>query len=96
MKPRLPLTTLFTLLLSFPLCAREVIPNRLIDYNAFEKIVVESRADRESSRLSEVDFLQALRSSDYILLDARSEKNFKLRHITGAKIYHLLSSLLKA
>ncbi len=73
-----------TLLAATSVTAKEPIPNALIDYAGFEKIVVESKQARESKRLTEAEFITALESGDCVLLDARSEKNYHLRHITGA------------
>ncbi len=67
-----------------PVLADEPIPNRLIDYQAFQKIVVESGPERESKRLTETDFLNMLVKGDVILLDARSSSRYQLRHIKGA------------
>ncbi len=67
-----------------PCLANEPIPNRLIDYQAFQKIVVESGQERESRRLTEADFLDMLAKGDLILLDARSDSRYALRHVKGA------------
>lgn len=60
------------------------IPNELIDYPAFKRIVVQAEGPREQSRLSEADFLAAMKEPTTILLDARSATAFDLRHISGA------------
>jgi hypothetical protein len=72
------------ILVHIPTNAAEPILNRLIDYTAFEKIVVQSRFQREANRLTEAEFLKAIESGDYVLLDARSKANFDKRHIKGA------------
>ncbi len=59
-------------------------PNELIDYPAFKRIVVQAEGPREQSRLSEADFLAAMKEPTTILLDARSATAFDLRHISGA------------
>lgn len=61
------------------------IQNPLIDYGEFQKIVDTSSEERESHRLTEDEFLKMLSEPDVILLDARSESRYKLRHIVGAK-----------
>jgi 3-mercaptopyruvate sulfurtransferase SseA len=72
------------LLTSFASFAAEKIPNRLIDYPGFQKIVVESGPERESRRLTEEEFLKAIAEPDTILVDARSANRFEMRHIKGA------------
>ncbi|TGN18151.1 rhodanese-like domain-containing protein [Leptospira idonii] len=62
----------------------ESIPNKLIDYKGFQKIVVESAGDRELKRLTEDKFLTMMKEPDVIILDARSSSRFVLRHIKGA------------
>ncbi|XDD50758.1 rhodanese-like domain-containing protein [Leptospira sp. WS92.C1] len=60
------------------------IQNPLIDYAGFQKIVNTSSEERESKRLSEEEFLKALEDKEAVILDARSESRYKLRHIRGA------------
>ena len=60
------------------------ISNRLIDYPAFQKIVADSAAERESHRLTERQFLQAMADTNTVLLDARTAAKYELRHIQGA------------
>lgn len=60
------------------------IPNRLIDYKEFQKIVITSAAERESHRLTESQFIAAMDSTNAVLLDARSASKYVLRHIRGA------------
>ncbi|TGN10041.1 rhodanese-like domain-containing protein [Leptospira ilyithenensis] len=62
----------------------DTIPNRLIDYNGFQKIVVESSEERENKRLTEDKFLEMMAGDQTVLLDARSENRYQLRHIKGA------------
>ncbi|TGM60224.1 rhodanese-like domain-containing protein [Leptospira adleri] len=64
--------------------SRNKIPNRLIDYDRFQKTVNSSGEEREARRLTEDEFLTTISEKDVILLDARSESRFKLRHIKGA------------
>jgi hypothetical protein len=62
----------------------QMIPNEQIDYEAFKQIVLDTEQHRESRRLSEDDFIAALKEPEVILLDARSGSAFALRHIKGA------------
>ena len=62
----------------------EPIPNRLINYTEFQKIVGASAAERESHRLTETQFIQAMADQPAVLLDARTASKFELRHIRGA------------
>jgi phage shock protein E len=61
------------------------IQNEQIDYAEFKRIVLDTERHRESRRLSEADFIAAMRDPDVVLLDARSSAAFALRHIKGAK-----------
>jgi len=58
--------------------------NPLIDYDAFAQNVSEVRKLRESRRVSEDEFIRLAREPGTIVLDARSERLFKLRHVAGA------------
>lgn len=60
------------------------IPNELINSKEFKRLVSSTLITREPNRLSEQEFIQALKTKNVILLDARSKRNFKLRHIKGA------------
>lgn len=82
---KLPLFLVLTTLVATPVLSQESIPNRLIDYGAFKKIVVESAPERESRRLTEDQFMAMLNDKNIVLLDARSESRYALRHIKGAK-----------
>jgi rhodanese-related sulfurtransferase len=64
--------------------AQSSIPNRLIDYVGFQKIVETSQAERESHRLTEDAFLAAMKEPGVVVLDARSAAMYRLRHIEGA------------
>jgi len=64
--------------------ADESIPNPLIDYGEFQHIVTASKGEREQHRLTEAEFLAALREPGVIVLDARTESRYRLRHIKGA------------
>jgi len=76
---------LVSLTLAIPIvAAQNSIPNRLIDYVGFEKIVETSKAERESHRLSEQDFLAQMQEPGVVVLDARSASMYQLRHVGGA------------
>jgi len=60
------------------------IPNRLIDYKEFQKIVAASASEREAHRLTEPQFIKAMADKKAVLLDARSASKYELRHIRGA------------
>ena len=64
--------------------AADPIPNRLIDYVGFEKIVETSKAERESHRLTEQEFMTQMNTPGVVVLDARSAAMYQLRHIDGA------------
>lgn len=78
-------TLLITLLLGVgSVLAADPIPNRLIDYKAFQKIVAASAGEREAHRLTEAQFIKAMADSKAVLLDARTASKYELRHIRGA------------
>jgi len=62
------------------------IQNPLINYAQFQNIVHRSGEPRELHRMSEQQFLDALRETgtDTVVLDARSAPMYALRHIKGA------------
>jgi 3-mercaptopyruvate sulfurtransferase SseA len=64
--------------------AAEQIKNPLIDYQGFQKIVVESAGEREAHRLTETQFIAAMADTNAVLLDARTAMRFDQRHIQGA------------
>ncbi len=66
------------------LIAADQIPNRLIDYQEFQKIVAASANEREAHRLTEPQFIEAMADKKAVLLDARSASKYELRHIRGA------------
>jgi rhodanese-related sulfurtransferase len=82
---KLPLVLAWATLLATPVFAQEKIPNRLIDYNEFKNIVVQSSQERESRRLTEEQFIAMINQGDVVLLDARSASRYAMRHIKGAK-----------
>lgn len=71
-------------LLTFSAQAETQIPNRLIDYSTFLNNAQQVKAARESRRLTEDQFLQAMAEPGVVVLDARSAEKFKLRHLRGA------------
>jgi rhodanese-related sulfurtransferase len=78
-------TWLLTLLLSGgSVLAAGPIPNPLIDYKEFQKIVAASAGERESHRLTEPQFIAAMAGNEAVLLDARTASKYELRHIRGA------------
>jgi hypothetical protein len=64
--------------------AGESAPNPLIDYQQFQRIVTTSKQERATHRLSEAEFLAQMHENGVIVLDARSESLYRLRHIKGA------------
>jgi hypothetical protein len=78
-------TLLLTLFFSAgSILAAEQIPNPLIDYKEFQKIVAISASERESHRLTEPQFTEAMADTNAVLLDARTASKYELRHIRGA------------
>jgi len=78
------LTTSTLAFASQSLFAESPIPNPLIDYGGFQKIVDTSDKQRESRRLTEDAFLAMMNQPGVVVLDARSPAMYKLRHIKGA------------
>ncbi|QJR15888.1 rhodanese-like domain-containing protein [Usitatibacter palustris] len=64
--------------------AQENLRNPLIDYGAFSRNVAEVEALRETRRLTEEEFLKMAREPGTVVLDARSERLYRLRHVQGA------------
>ena len=58
--------------------------NPLIDYDSFARDVGEVRLLRETRRLTEAQFIRMAREPGTVVLDARSERLFRLRHVKGA------------
>jgi phage shock protein E len=71
------------LLSSVAACAAE-IPNRLIDYPAFERNVEKVGKLRAKQRVSEEDFILMAADPKTVILDARSAEMFRLLHVAGA------------
>ena len=82
---RLFTVLLFLLMSSAPHAQTARAPmNELIDYEGFARSVDEVRAVRESRRVSEAEFMRMAREPGTVVIDARSERLFKLRHVAGA------------
>ena len=64
--------------------AGQSIPNPLINYGQFQRIVADSREQRESHRLTEAEFLADMQRAGVVVLDARTESRYRLRHVKGA------------
>ena len=64
--------------------ADKTVPNPLIDYPGYLRIARAAESLREKRRLTEDQFLSFAAQPGTIILDARSESKFKLRHIKGA------------
>jgi rhodanese-related sulfurtransferase len=88
-----PIPPIFTLLLGLSCSgtalaqAKQItseIPNRLIDYPKFEKIVNRSGRLRARRRLTEPEFLKAMSEKNVVILDARTDKRYNMLHIRGA------------
>jgi hypothetical protein len=56
----------------------------LVDYDGFARNVAEVRSLRESRRISEEQFIRMAAEPGTIILDARSERLYKRRHVKGA------------
>ena len=64
--------------------AQESVENPLIDYPQFQRIVTASKLQHAAHRLTEEQFLAQMRQPGVIVLDARTESRYRLRHIKGA------------
>ena len=60
------------------------LQNDLIDFDGFVRNVAEVRKLRDTRRLSEAAFMRMAAEPGTIVIDARSERLYKLRHIKGA------------
>ena len=61
------------------------IPNRLIDYGAFQSNVASVGELRDSRRVTERQFIRMAADPATVVLDARSAEKFALLHVKGAK-----------
>jgi phage shock protein E len=64
--------------------AERPIPNAKIDFAEHQRAVFEAGRIRESRRVTEARFLELAAEPGSVILDARSESKFKLRHVKGA------------
>lgn len=81
------LMKIYLCLLSFGIItavAKEPIPNRLIDYQGFQKVVAEVAGERETRRLTEAQFIQMMAEKGVVLLDARTASKYEMRHVRGS------------
>ena len=58
--------------------------NPLIDYDGFASNVEEVRKVRSQRRLTEEEFMRMASEPGTVVLDARSERLYRLRHVRGA------------
>lgn len=61
------------------------IPNRLIDYAAFEAQVSDVAELRASRRVTEAEFIAMASDPSTVILDARSALRYKQLHVRGAR-----------
>ena len=66
--------------------------NPQIDSRAFLEHTVQASALREKRLVSEADFMRMAREPGTVVLDARSERLFRLRHVAGAVNLNFRSS----
>ncbi len=55
-----------------------------VDYDAFEVLVKKVKKHREKRLISLNEFLEMNKESEYLILDTRSEKMYKQKHLKGA------------
>ncbi len=65
--------------------AAEDIPNRLINYSAFEANVTAVGELRDQRRITEAQFLRMAGDRATVILDARSSEKYQLLHVKGAR-----------
>src|SRR5262245_35329519 len=75
---------LLAVLAAAPLAYARDRGNARIDYDGFARNVQEVRELRAARRVSEAEFLRMAAEPGTVVLDARSERLFKLRHVKGA------------
>lgn len=61
------------------------IPNRLIDYPAFERQVKDVGQWREPHRVTEDKFMEMANQPATVILDARSSQKYDMLHVKGAR-----------
>lgn len=74
----------FCLLVSTGGAWAEEIPNRLIDYDAFQNQVHKVGQMRKERRVTEEEFIQMALDPSTVIFDARSTQKFNQLHIKGA------------
>jgi hypothetical protein len=82
---RLAVAGFLTLALPLLAAASPAPDNPQIDYRAFARNVTEAGKLRESRLVSEAEFIRMAAEPGTVVLDARSERLYKLRHVKGAK-----------
>jgi hypothetical protein len=73
-----------TLLVASAAHAQPAPANELIDFDGFARNVSSVAALREARRVSEDEFLRMAAEPGTVVLDARSERLYRLRHVKGA------------
>ena len=76
--------TLISAAPQFAAVQQQQIPNPNINAVAHREAVGDSMLLREKRRVSEEKFLELAAQPDTVILDARSESKYKMRHIKGA------------
>lgn len=71
-------------LLGLPAVVAAAPDNDQIDYDGFARNVAQARELRAARRVSEAEFIRMAREPGTVVLDARSERLYRLRHIAGA------------
>ena len=64
--------------------AQPAADNALIDYQGFARNVAEVGTLRADRRVSEAEFMRMAREPGTVVLDARTERLYRLRHLAGA------------
>lgn len=83
--PRLLLSAALALAIAVPAAAQLAQPaNPQIDYKGFVGLAEKLEPVRASHRLPWKDFAKRARANDALLLDARSERAYRMGHIKGA------------
>jgi phage shock protein E len=69
---------------SLPASGPDVAPNPAIDMQAHLRLSAEAATLREGRRVNEEEFLRMASEPDTVILDARSQAMYRLRHVRGA------------
>jgi hypothetical protein len=80
------LVVLFVILFSSiaAIAQNKVIENPQIDANAFQQLSEESLKYREQRRVDLETFIKMAEDKDTVVLDARSQRMYNLKHVKGA------------